>query len=138
MPGPRADPDGQEQPEQPPPASGPTPPGHPQEPKGKGKGEKGGKKKGKRGDGANDGQESGHESSASAGPKEQRCCVKHFWGKCPTTDGTCRYGQHVATPPASYRHHGFFKVMLAEHGEPNGAAAPAASSGAQAASANSS
>ena len=60
-------------------------------------------------------------------PADQKCCIKHLWGKCLNPAGECKFGPHVARPSPAVMRHNFYLSMREEHGPPTiiDAAAPA-------------
>ena len=50
-------------------------------------------------------------------PEDQKCCIKHFWMKCPNPE-TCQYGPHLAKPGPQVMRHQLYQAMFDEHGPP--------------------
>ena len=126
MPGQRQDPpgDGTVRPERPAGGSSVTAGGGNDGPKG------GGKRRGKKGRG-NGGDETDVGTNPSDGdarsvnasiPQDQKCCIKHLWGKCPNPE-SCIFGLHLDRPTEGIKQHGYYKQLVARLGEPTGPAA---------------
>ena len=52
-------------------------------------------------------------------PQEQRCCVKHLWGKCQG-GAECKFGARRDQPTEGIKTHKLYIAMLRDHGEPKG------------------
>ena len=103
----------------------------------RGKGGKTGGGKGKGDTGSQHGGESAHGTPHGTPregkplheiPQDQRCCIKHLWGRCKNGDA-CVYGEHLSAPTEGIRQHKLYIAMLREHGEPKGENSAASAAG---------